>query len=165
MPCMCATQEKTSGCCKDLQGFERPSWDQYFLEIAAVVSKRATCLRRRYGAVIVKDNVIVGTGYCGAPRGEANCTDIGHCEREALNVPPGERYELCRSTHAEMNAIINSDPERMIGATIYVSGFDAKTGAPAEGKPCMLCERMIKNARISRVVYRKRDGTFVESLI
>jgi hypothetical protein len=85
----------------------RPSWEEYFIEIAKVVSTRSTCLRRRYGAVIVKDNVIVSTGYNGAPRGSANCVDRGICRRKELNVPAGERYELCEAVHAEQNAIIN----------------------------------------------------------
>lgn len=140
----------------------RPSWDEYFLEIAKVVSSRATCLRRRYGAVIVKDRVIVSTGYNGSPRGAINCIDSGVCKRQQLNVPPGERYELCVAVHAEQNAIINAPPERMEGATIYIAGFEAD-GSLADGRPCLLCRRMMLNARISRVVYLRKDGT-VESL-
>ena len=86
----------------------RPAWDEYFLNIAREVGKRATCLRRRYGAIIVKDKIIVSTGYNGAPRGETNCIDSGVCERERLHVPKGERYELCVAVHAEQNAIINA---------------------------------------------------------
>ena len=138
---------------------DRPNWDEYFLDIAAAVGRRATCLRRKYGAVIVKDNVIVGTGYNGAPRGEANCIDTGVCERERLKVPKGERYELCVAVHAEQNAIINSDPERMIGATIYVAGINVADDSIASGEPCKLCRRMLKNARIAKVVYRSADGT------
>lgn len=139
----------------------RLSWDEYWLEIASVVAKRATCLRRCYGAVIVNDNVIISTGYCGAPRGDANCTDIGFCERQRLNIPSGERYELCRSVHAEQNAIINAPPDRMRGATIYIHGFAPDTGELAEAKPCLLCRRMLKNAQISRVVYRKSNDEIV----
>ena len=129
----------------------RINWHDYFLEIAHVVSKRSTCLRRHYGSVIVKDNKIISTGYNGAPRGEENCCDRGYCEREQLNIPAGERYELCRGVHAEQNAIINADPVQMEGATIYIVGTNVKDGTPASSKPCLLCERMIKNARIEYV--------------
>ncbi len=138
---------------------ERPSWDSYFIKIAQTVAERATCLRRRYGAVIVKDNVILSTGYNGACRGEPNCDDVGFCRREALNIPKGQRYELCVAVHAEQNAIINGDPEKMNGATIYVAGFNVADGSFAAGDPCMLCRRMIKNARIRRVVCQNPDGT------
>jgi len=141
----------------------RPSWDEYFIEIAQVVSKRSTCLRRAYGAVIVKDEVIVSTGYNGSPRGEANCLDTGVCVREQLQVPRGERYELCVAVHAEQNAIINGDPVKMKGATIYIAGFQAD-GSLAPGEPCLLCRRMIRNAMIKRVVYLKADGTLEEYL-
>ncbi|MFA6809130.1 MAG: cytidine/deoxycytidylate deaminase family protein [Eubacteriales bacterium] len=135
----------------------RPSWDEYFLEIAQVLAKRSTCLRRNYGAVIVKDNIIVSTGYNGAARGEPNCTDVGQCERELYNVPKGERYELCVAVHAEQNAIIAGDPVKMQGATIYVAGSCAD-GSPASAEPCLLCRRMIKNAMIKRVVYLNNSG-------
>lgn len=137
----------------------RPDWDHYFIKIAQTVAERSTCLRRRYGAVIVKDNVIISTGYNGACRGEPNCIDTGICRREALGVPKGERYELCVAVHAEQNAIINGDPEKMSGGTIYVAGFEVSSGNYAEGDPCMLCRRMIKNARINRVVSLSSDGT------
>ncbi|HEB75394.1 MAG TPA: cytidine deaminase [Nitrospirae bacterium] len=135
----------------------RPSWDEYFLEIARVVSTRSTCLRRRYGAVIVRDNVIVSTGYNGAPRGAVNCIDSGVCRRKELNVPPGERYELCVAVHAEQNAIVNGPPERMKGSTIYIAGFE-DDGRAADGKPCLMCRRMILNAQVKEVVYLRRDG-------
>jgi dCMP deaminase len=138
--------------------FIRPSWDEYFLEIAKVVSLRSTCLRRRYGAVIVKDNVIISTGYNGAPRGSINCADRGSCRRKELNVPPGERYELCEAVHAEQNAVINGSPERMKGATIYIAGFE-EDGDIADGRPCLLCRRMIQNAMIREVVYLQKDGS------
>lgn len=133
---------------------KRISWDDYFFEIAGVVSKRATCLRRKYGAVIVKNNKIISTGYNGAPVGEPNCSDNGYCERKERNIPPGERYELCRSVHAEANAIINGNPADMIGATIYISGTNVKDDSPASCKPCMMCARMIKNAKIYYVKER-----------
>jgi len=140
--------------------FRRPPWDEYFIEIAMVVSSRSTCLRRRYGAVIVKDHVIVSTGYNGAPRGSANCVDRGTCRRQELNIPAGERYELCEAVHAEQNAIINGSPERMKDATIYVAGFE-EGDIFAEGKPCLLCKRMIRNAQIRQLVYLAKDGTIV----
>ena len=139
----------------------RPDWDEYFLSIAREVGKRATCLRRRYGAIIVKDKIIVSTGYNGAPRGETNCIDSGVCERERLRVPKGERYELCVAVHAEQNAIINGNPEDMNGATIYIAGVNCADGSDASGEPCKLCRRMIINSRIANVVYRDRDGNIV----
>lgn len=140
---------------------KRPSWNEYFIEIAKVVSSRSTCLRRRYGAVIAKDNVIISTGYNGAPRNAVNCVDLGTCKRQELNIPSGERYELCEAVHAEQNAIINGAPERMKGATIFIAGFE-EDNSPAEGKPCLLCRRMIRNAQISNVVYLMRDGSVKE---
>ena len=137
--------------------FDRPSWEEYFIEIAKIVSSRSTCLRRRYGAVIVKDNVIVSTGYNGAPRGSINCIDIEKCKRKELNIPAGERYELCEAVHAEQNAIINGSPERMKDAAIYIAGFE-EDNSYADGKPCLLCRRMIRNAQISEIVYLLKDG-------
>lgn len=135
----------------------RPDWDHYFIEIAKVVSSRSTCLRRKYGAVIVKDNVIISTGYNGAPRGIENCIDLNKCIRKEQNIPSGERYELCEAVHAEQNAVINAPPERMKGAAIYIAGFEEDKSF-ANGKPCKLCERMIRNSQITEVVYLKNDG-------
>ena len=140
---------------------ERPGWTEYFLNIAKAVGMRATCLRRLYGAVIVKDNIIISTGYNGAPRGVVNCIDVKRCQRDECNVPKGERYELCEAVHAEQNAIINADPEKMKGATIYIVGVNAD-GSLASGQPCLLCRRMIRNAMIAKVVYQEKDGTLVE---
>ena len=140
---------------------KRPDWDEYFLNIAQEVGKRSTCLRRRYGAIIVKDNIIVSTGYNGAPRGEDNCIDTGLCERERLHIPKGERYELCVSVHAEANAIINADPLKMKGATIYIVGINVADESYASGAPCLMCRRLIKNAQISSVIYRDIDGGIV----
>lgn len=137
----------------------RPDWENYFIEIAKVVSSRATCMRRKYGAVIVKDNVIISTGYNGAPRGIENCIDLNKCIRKEQNIPSGERYELCEAVHAEQNAVINAPPERMKGATIYIAGFE-EDNSFANGKPCKLCERMIRNSQITEVVYLKSDGNF-----
>ncbi|MBR3795756.1 MAG: cytidine deaminase [Clostridia bacterium] len=134
----------------------RPDVDQYFLNIAAAVAARSTCLRRQYGAVIVKDGVIVSTGYNGACRGEANCCDKGECVRAAQKIPHGERYELCKAVHAEANAIINANRADMIGATLYLAGFEA--GEPITAKPCAMCHRMIQNAQIGRVVMAEKEG-------
>lgn len=142
--------------------FARPSWDEYFIEIAKVVSSRSTCLRRRYGAVIVKDNVIVSTGYNGAPRGSLNCVDKGTCKRKELNIPAGQRYELCEAVHAEQNAVINGSPERMKEATIYVAGFE-ENGDYADSRPCLLCRRMIQNAMIKEIVYIEKGGNLIRT--
>ena len=139
----------------------RPDWDNYFIEIAKVVSLRSTCLRRRYGALIVKDRVIVSTGYNGSPRGMTDCIDTGKCTRKELNIPSGERYELCEAVHAEQNAIINGSPERMKDATIYIAGFE-ENGDFADGAPCKLCNRMIRNAQIKEVVYLGNGGNIVK---
>ena len=144
-----------------MEKYVRPEWTEYFLDIARAVGRRSTCLRRRYGAIIVKDNIIISTGYNGAPRGEDNCIDLGYCEREARNVPKGQNYELCRAVHAEQNAVINGDPVKMLGATAYVAGGNAD-GSLASGKPCLLCRRMLKNAQIADVVYLEKDGSIVK---
>lgn len=136
----------------------RPEWDDYFVEIAKVVSSRSTCLRRRYGAVIVKDRVIISTGYNGSPRGIKNCIDLNKCIRQEQNIPSGERYELCEAVHAEQNAIINGPPERMKGAIIYIAGFE-EDDSFASGRPCKLCDRMIRNSQISEVVYLDKDSS------
>ena len=139
---------------------QRPTWDEYFIEIARVVSTRSTCLRRFYGSVIVRNNIIISTGFNGSPRGEANCIDTGRCIRQELKIPKGERYELCVAVHAEQNAIINGDPVKMRGASIYVAGFNAD-GSLASGAPCLLCRRMIRNALINRIVYLNEAGEMI----
>lgn len=136
----------------------RVSKDNYYLDIAQTVAERCTCLRKKFGAIIVKDDVIVSTGYNGAPRGRKNCSDLGYCMRDKLNIPRGERYELCRSVHAEANAIISAARERMLGATIYMACIDAKTDELVAGtNSCMMCKRLIINAGISQVIIRD-DG-------
>lgn len=136
----------------------RPEWDDYFIEIAKVVSSRSTCLRRRYGAVIVKDRVIISTGYNGSPRGIKNCIDLNKCTRQEQNIPSGERYELCEAVHAEQNAIINGPPERMKNAIIYIAGFE-EDDSFADGRPCKLCDRMIRNSQISKIVYLDKNSS------
>ncbi len=135
----------------------------YYLDIAETVLERGTCLRRNYGAIIVKNDAIISTGYVGAPRGRQNCIDMGVCVRETLKVPRGERYELCRSVHAEQNAIINAAREDMIGATMFLVGKDAKTGAYVENAcACSLCKRMIINAGIIRLIIRNNKTHYTE---
>ena len=135
----------------------RPSKDEYYLSIAREVCRRGTCLRRQYGAVIVKDDQIISTGYAGAPRGVANCVDLGTCLREQLAIPAGQRYELCRSVHAEMNAVIHASRAQTLGASLYLAGLEVTTGLPtANPEPCLLCRRVIINAGISLVVVEPR---------
>ena len=135
---------------------KRFSKHDYYLKIAADVAKRGTCLRRNYGAVIVKNDEIIATGYTGAPRGSNNCCELGTCRRQELNIPSGERYELCRSVHAEQNAIISASRADMIGATLYLYGWEMKDGKfdrPVKAAdPCMLCKRFIVNAGIIEVI-------------
>lgn len=134
---------------------ERREKINYYLDIAETVASRGTCLRRNYGSIIVKNDEIVSTGYTGAPRGRKNCCDLGTCRREQLNVPRGQRYELCRSVHSEANAIISASRDKMIGATLYLAGKDAKTGMLVENaSPCTMCKRMIINAGIETVIIR-----------
>lgn len=130
----------------------RTSKDMYYLKIAETVLERSTCLRRRYGAVIVNNDEIVSTGYNGAPRGEANCVDTGYCYREAHNIPKGERYEMCVAVHGEQNAIISASRKEMLGATIYIVGKEVATGEYANPAPCLICRRMIRNAGITKCI-------------
>ncbi len=129
--------------------------ENYYLNIAEAVLGRSTCLRRCYGAIIVRNDEIIATGYNGAPRGRRNCIDLGYCTRDAMNIPSGQRYELCRSVHAEANAIISASRAEMLGGTIYLAGRDAKTGDLLSGATsCSMCRRQIINAGIARVVIR-----------
>ena len=140
---------------------ERVSKENYYLDIAQTVAERSTCLRKMYGAIIVKDDVIVSTGYNGAPRGRQNCNDLQFCMRDKLNIPRGERYELCRSVHAEANAIIAAARERMLGATLYMVCVDPKDNSLVSGtSSCMMCKRLIINAGISTVVVRDTESEF-----
>ncbi len=142
---------------------ERVDKNNYYLDIAETVIERGTCLRRNFGAIIVKNDEIVSTGYTGAPRGRENCSSIGFCIREKLSVPRGERYELCRSVHAEANAIISASRRDMIGATLYLVGKDAKTGEYVENtSSCSMCKRLVINAGISKVVIRNTKRDYIE---
>ena len=139
----------------------RISKENYYLNIAQTVLERATCLRRVYGAIIVKNDEIISTGYNGSPRGRKNCVDMGFCTREAMQVPRGERYELCRSVHAEANAIISASRNECIGADLYLVGHDARTGEILQdATSCSMCRRMIINAGITRVVVRNSRQEF-----
>ena len=139
----------------------RISKENYYLDIAETVIGRATCLRRCYGAIIVKNDEIISTGYNGAPRGRANCTDMGYCTREAMQIPRGQRYELCRSVHAEANAIISASRRDMVGGDIYLVGRDAQTGELLkDATSCMMCRRMVINAGLERVVIRRTETEF-----
>ena len=140
---------------------DRISKANYYLDIAQTVLERATCLRRVYGAIIVKNDEIISTGYNGAPRGRANCVDLGYCSREAMQVPRGERYELCRSVHAEANAIISASRRDMVGGTLYLVGRDARTGELlGDATSCSMCRRVIINAGIQRVVIRNTQREY-----
>lgn len=139
---------------------ERVSKTNYYLDIAQTVAERCTCLRKHYGAIIVKDDVIVATGYNGAPRGRKNCNETGFCMREKLNIPRGERYELCRSVHAEANAIIAASRDRMLGATIYMACTDPDGNLVSGTNSCMMCKRMIINAGIETVIVRDTKDTY-----
>ncbi len=135
--------------------------DNYYLDIAQTVASRGTCLRRNYGAIIVRNDEIISTGYVGAPRGRKNCCDIGTCRRQELKIPKGERYELCRSVHAEANAIISAPRDKMIGATLYLAGIDVESGEVVkDASPCTMCKRYIINAGISKVVVRTGSDTY-----
>ncbi len=140
---------------------DRVTKDNYYLDIAETVAERSTCLRRRFGAIIVKNDVIISTGYNGAPRGRKNCTDMGTCIRNKLGIPRGERYELCRSVHAEANAIIAAPREQMLGATLYMVCVSPETGEIIQGtSSCMMCKRMVINAGISQVVIRDSEEEY-----
>ena len=140
---------------------KRVSKENYYLDIAETVAERATCMRRHFGAIIVKDDEIVSTGYNGAPRGRQNCTDINFCIRDELKIPRGERYEMCRSVHAEANAIIAAPRDRMLGATLYMTCVNPKDGSLYPGtSSCMMCKRQIINAGIETVVVRDTKDEF-----
>ena len=143
---------------------QRTDKNNYYLDIAETVLERGTCLRRNFGAIIVKNDEIVSTGYTGAPRGRKNCIDLGICLREKMQIPRGERYELCRSVHAEANAIISASRDKMIGSTMYLAGREAESGELVNNmNSCSMCKRMI-NAGIDRVVIR-RSSTDYETVI
>ena len=145
---------------------KRISKENYYLNMAEPALERSTCLRRKWGAVLVKNDEIISTGYNGAPRGRKNCDELGYCIREKLNIPRGERYELCRSVHAEQNAIISAPRKNMIDATLYMVGKHADTGEYVENAmSCSMCKRVIINSGISKIVIRDTKTKFREILV
>lgn len=153
-----------------VSGYFRVSKANYYLDLAETVSKRSTCLRRIYGAVIVNNDEVISTGYVGAPRGRKNCSDLGYCLREKQNIPRGERYELCRSVHAEANAIISAPREKMIGSTLYLVGLSVEHNTykdtysigyyVKDACSCAMCKRLIINAGIQTVVIRDTPSVY-----
>lgn len=140
---------------------ERRDKINYYLDLAEVVSKRSTCLRRHYGAVIVNNDEVISTGYVGAPRARKNCSDIGECVRIKMKIPRGERYELCRSVHAEMNAIISASRNQMLGASLYLTGVEVSNGEyVAHSNSCSMCKRVIINAGIETVYIRDTKNEY-----
>ena len=138
-----------------MQALQRRDKINYYLDLAETVSQRCTCLRRHYGAVIVKEDEVISTGYVGAPRGRQNCSDLGYCLRAKMGVPRGQRYELCRSVHAEANAIISASRRDMLGATLYLVGREVDTGSYVENAVCCsMCKRLVINAGIEQVIVR-----------
>jgi len=145
----------------------RPTWETTWFTEAETMARRGTCLRRNSGAKIVSpDNDLISSGYTGAPRGTPNCCDIGKCYRNEMNIPSGARYELCRSVHAEMNAIAQAGRERILNASrdgkkcdMYLVTLDKKTGERIDAYSCLLCKRVIINSGIGRVIAYTRSGT------
>ena len=140
---------------------ERRDKVNYYLDLAQMVAQRSTCLRRHYGAVIVKNDEVIATGYVGAPRGRKNCSELGVCIRQRMNIPRGERYELCRSVHAEANAIISAERDKMIGSAMYLTGVEAETGEYVKNScSCSMCKRQIINAGIETVYVRDSEDEY-----
>lgn len=140
---------------------ERRDKINYYLDLAEMVSQRSTCLRRYFGAVLVQNDEVISTGYTGAPRGRKNCSDLNYCVRQKLNVPRGERYELCRSVHAEANAIISTSRDKMLGSTLYLVGIECDTGDYVENaSSCSMCKRLIINAGIQHVIIRDNKDDY-----
>lgn len=140
---------------------ERRDKINYYLDLAEVVSNRSTCLRRRYGAVIVKNDEVISTGYVGAPRGRDNCTDLNYCIRQEMNIPRGERYELCRSVHAEANAIISAPRDKMLDSTLFLCGKEMGSDEYVKNSCCCsMCKRLVINAGIKMVIIRDDHDSY-----
>lgn len=139
----------------------RPTKDEYYLNIAREIARRATCLRGKIGAVIVKNDVIIATGYVGAPRKTKDCLERGECLRDKLNIPHGQNYELCRSVHAEQNCLLNAARAgvSLLGGNMYMWGED-REGRPINGLPCFICKKMIINAGLKRFIGNTNDGSY-----
>jgi len=145
---------------------ERRDKINYYLDMAEVALERSTCIRKKYGAVIVANDEIIATGYNGAPRGRKNCCELGHCIREKLKVPRGERYELCRSVHAEQNVIISAERSKMLNATLYLCGKNYEDGSYIENSnPCSMCKRTIINAGIKDIYIRDTKEKYRHILV
>jgi dCMP deaminase len=142
---------------------QRISKDEYYLGIAREVARRSTCFRRSLGAIIVRDDQIISTGYVGAPRKTRDSLEHGFCLRDRLGIPHGQRYELCRSVHAEQNAIINAARAgvSLLGGDMYIFGTASDTGEAINAFPCFICKKMIINAGLNRIVCSAADGTFM----
>ena len=145
---------------------DRVDKTNYYLDIAETILERGTCIRNNYGSVIIKNDEIISTGYSGAPRGRKNCLDLGYCTRKAQTELSGAGFELCRSVHSEMNAIISADRKSMIGSTLYLVGVNKRNGEYVKDNyPCTLCKRMIINSGIEKVVMRDTKNDYrVESV-
>ena len=140
---------------------QRRDKHNYYLDIAETVLKRGTCRRRNYGSIIVKNDEIIATGYAGAPRKRTNCIDLGYCLRERMNIPRGQMYELCRSVHSEVNAIISASRRDMIGATLYLVGREVEGNVLIHNaNSCSMCKRVIINAGIEKVIIRDTPDEF-----
>lgn len=140
---------------------ERRDKTNYYLDIAESILERGTCLRRNFGVVIVKNDEVMSTGYTGSPRGRKNCSDLGFCMRDKLEIPRGERYEMCRSVHAEQNAIISASRRDLLDSTLYLVGREVKTGEYVQNAaPCMFCKRFIINAGIKQVIARNNKDEY-----
>lgn len=139
-------------------GNRRISKTDTYLNCAENFAYRSTCLKRKYGAVIVKDDAVISTGYNGSPRGFANCCDIGECPRIKRNLHQGEGYGLCRAVHAEANALLNCSREQTLGADLYLAGVNPEDCTVHKAKPCPLCARLIIQAGIRNVILRVGDG-------
>ena len=146
--------------------YKRPSKDDYYLGLAVKISERSTCLRRHFGALIVKDDALVSSGYNGAPRGARDCLEDNSCLRKEMNIPSGERYELCKSVHAEQNAIINAarSGTSLMGGDMYIYGrIRDEEGGPGEvidAFPCFICKKMLINCGLKKVICSLKDGGF-----
>jgi len=139
---------------------QRRDKHNYYLDIADAVRNRSTCLRRSYGAIIVKNDEIISTGYNGAPRGRKNCNELGYCMRNKLQIPRGERYEMCRSVHAEANAIISAARRDMLGAVLYLVGREENGNLIEHSSSCTMCKRLVINAGITTIIIRDTEDSF-----
>lgn len=142
---------------------KRISKEDMYLNCAEVFAYRSTCLKRKYGAVIVKDDAVISTGYNGSPRGEENCCDIGSCPRMKRDMHQGEGYGMCRAVHAEANALLNCSREQTLGADLYLTGVNPGDNSVHQAKPCPLCARMIIQAGIRNVILRvgEEEGAYI----